>query len=142
VKNVFIVDPDIDITSDAQMDWALATRFQADRDLTVMNNMRALPLDPSLDLGKRIGAKAGFDLTLPFGRTGVDSIVPEIPTYATARFASVRAALEDGPKRYEELMAATGSRDGREIVLDLEQLRTEFTIGRDALGRYTLAKRA
>lgn len=142
VKNVFVVDPDIDITSDAEMDWALATRFQADRDLTVVNNMRALPLDPSLDAGKRIGAKAGFDLTLPFGRTGVESIVPEIPTYTAPRFPSIRAALEDGPKRYEELMAAVGSRDGREIVLDLEDLRTEFAIGRDALGRYTLAKRA
>ena len=34
VKNVFVVDPDIDIFSDEQMDWALATRFQADRDLS------------------------------------------------------------------------------------------------------------
>lgn len=142
VKNVFVVDPDIDINSDAEMDWALATRFQADRDLTVVNNMRALPLDPSLDPGKRIGAKAGFDLTVPFGRSGIDSFVPEIPTYATPRFASIRAALEDGPKRYEELMAAVGSRDGREIVLELERLRVDFTIGRDALGRYTLANRA
>ena len=36
VKNVFVVDPDIDIFSDEQMDWALATRFQADRDLVVV----------------------------------------------------------------------------------------------------------
>ena len=36
VKNVFVVDPDIDIFSDEQMVWALATRFQADRDLVVM----------------------------------------------------------------------------------------------------------
>jgi 2,5-furandicarboxylate decarboxylase 1 len=142
VKNVFVVDPDIDISSDAQMDWALATRFQADRDLTVVNGMRALPLDPSLDPGARIGAKAGFDCTVPFGRTGVDSFVPEIPTYGHQRFASIRAALEDGPKRYEELMSAVGSRDGREIVLELERLRADFAIGRDALGRYTLAKRA
>ena len=37
VKNVFVVDPDIDIFSDEQMDWALATRFQADRDLIVVD---------------------------------------------------------------------------------------------------------
>ena len=48
VKNVFVVDPDIDIFSDEQMDWALATRFQPDRDLMVMSGMRTLPLDPSL----------------------------------------------------------------------------------------------
>ena len=30
-KHVFVVDPDVDIFSDAQMDWALATRFQASK---------------------------------------------------------------------------------------------------------------
>ena len=49
VKNVFVVDPDIDIFSDEQMDWALATRFQADRDLSWSSGLRTLPLDPSLD---------------------------------------------------------------------------------------------
>ena len=104
VKNVFVVDPDIDIFSDDQMDWALATRFQADRDLVVHNGMRALPLDPSLDPGKRIGAKAGFDLTVAFGRSGMESLIPEVPTYGDRRFPSIRAALEDGPKRFEELI--------------------------------------
>ena len=66
VKNVFVVDPDIDITSDEQMDWAMATRFQPDRDLIVVPGMRTLPLDPSIISG-RVGAKAGFDLTWPFG---------------------------------------------------------------------------
>ena len=49
-KHVFVVDPDIDIFDDAQMDWALATRFQADRDLVVESGFRTLPLDPSLVL--------------------------------------------------------------------------------------------
>ena len=66
VKHVFVVDPDIDIFSDEQMDWALATRFQADRDLMVMEGMRTVPIDPSL-MGSRVGAKAGFDLTWPVG---------------------------------------------------------------------------
>ncbi len=141
VKNVFVVDPDIDIFSDAEMDWALATRFQADRDLVVHRGMRALPLDPSLDPGKRTGAKAGFDLTVAFGRSGMDALIPEAPTYGSRRFPSLRAALEDGPKRFEELIAAAGSRDGREIVLELERLRAELPITRDELGRYTLKNR-
>ncbi len=66
-KNVFVVDPDVDIFSDEQMDWAMATRFQPDRDLIVMSGMRTLPLDPSLPPGSRVGAKAGYDLTWPFG---------------------------------------------------------------------------
>ena len=45
-KHVFAVDPDIDIFSDAQMDWALATRFQADKDMLVTTGHRAVPLDP------------------------------------------------------------------------------------------------
>ena len=67
VKNVFVVDPDIDVFSDEQMDWALATRFQPDRDLIVIGGMRTLPLDPSLTGGARAAPKAGFDLTWPFG---------------------------------------------------------------------------
>ena len=138
VKHVFVVDPDIDIFSDEEMDWAFATRFQADRDLVVMDNMRAVPIDPSL-MGRRTGAKAGFDLTWPIGAAAkLELQVPAPPRYAGKRFASVEAALADGPKFFEDLMAAVGSRDGREIVRTLEGLRTAGTLERDAEGRYFL----
>ena len=68
--------------------------------------------------------------------------MPAPPVYDGARFASLEAALADGPKFFAQLMAATGSRDGREIVLELERLRAELPIGRDELGRYTLKNRA
>jgi 2,5-furandicarboxylate decarboxylase 1 len=136
VKNVFVVDPDIDFTSDEQMDWAMATRFQPDRDLIVLTGMRTLPLDPSITSG-RVGAKAGFDLTWPFG-TGarLETKVPEPPRFAGKRFASIEAALADGPKYFEELMTAVGSRDGREIVRTLEGLRAREALDRDGEGRY------
>jgi UbiD family decarboxylase len=134
IKNVFIVDPDIDIFSDEQMNWALATRFQPDRDLIVLTGMRTLPLDPSLT-GGRIGSKAGFDLTWPFG-TGdrLEARVPEPPRFKGKRYPSVEAALADGPKFFEELMSAVGSRDGREVVRALEALRPK--LDRDSEGRY------
>ncbi len=136
VKNVFVVDPDIDVFSDQQMDWALATRFQPDRDLVVMSGLRALPLDPSL-AGQKIGAKAGFDLTWPFGCGGrLETRVPAPPRFAGARFASLEAALAQGPKSFEQLMSAVGSRDGREIVRALEELRAKAALERDAEGRY------
>ena len=136
VKNVFVVDPDIDVFSDAQMDWALATRFQANRDLVVMDGMRTLPLDPSL-AGARLGAKAGFDLTWPFGSAGrIETRVGEPPRLGGKRFASVAAALADGPKSFAELMGALGSRDGREIVRALEALRAQVKLARDPDGRY------
>ena len=79
VKNVFVVDPDVDIFSDQQMDWALATRFQGARDLVVESGFRALPLDPSLG-PDRLGSKVGFDLTWPFGSGGAfDRQVPAPP---------------------------------------------------------------
>jgi 2,5-furandicarboxylate decarboxylase 1 len=137
VKNVFVLDPDIDIFSDEQFDWALGTRFQPDRDLVVMSGLRTLPLDPSLPPGVRVGAKAGFDLTWPFGTgTRLETRVPEPPRFAGARFASLQAALADGPKFFEDLMSAVGSRDGREIVQALETLRGAATIERDGDGRY------
>jgi 2,5-furandicarboxylate decarboxylase 1 len=140
VKHVFVVDPDIDVFSDAQMDWAFATRFQADRDLVVGSGFRALPLDPSLE-GGRTGAKAGFDLTLPFGQAqAVEHRIPEPPRFDGARFPSIEAALADGPKRFEQLMAATASRDGREIVIALEALRNRGRLDRDAEGRYLISK--
>ncbi|GIH14735.1 UbiD family decarboxylase [Rugosimonospora africana] len=140
VKNVFVVDPDIDVFSDQQMDWAMATRFQADRDLIVDSQLRALPLDPSLAPGTRIGAKAGYDLTWPFGSDQrLETTVPEPPRYEGARFASVRDALADGPKYFAELMAAMGSRDGREIVRELDALRAEPGLVRDGAGRHALA---
>jgi UbiD family decarboxylase len=143
VKNVFVVDPDIDIFSDEQMDWAMATRFQPGRDLVVEDGFRTLPLDPSLN-GAKVGSKAGFDLTFPFGSTHwIESTTPEAPRYQGRRFESVHAALADGPKHFEELMAALGSDDGREVVLALEALRNQGTLEREAdKGRYYLGGKA
>jgi 3-polyprenyl-4-hydroxybenzoate decarboxylase len=143
VKNVFVVDADIDIFSDEQMDWALATRFQPDRDLMVVGGLRTLPLDPSLapselreKAGGLTGAKAGFDLTWPFGSGArLETRVPEPPRFEGLRFTSVEAALAHGPKFFAELMAAVGSRDGREIVRTLEELRQKG-LDRDGEGRY------
>jgi UbiD family decarboxylase len=135
VKHVFVVDPDVDIFSSEQMDWALATRFQAERDLIVAGGFRGMPLDPSLR-GSRTGAKAGFDLTLPLGARSLESRVPEPPRFEGRGFDSLEAALADGPKFFVELMSATGSRDGREIVRALEDLRVAGRLKRDEQGRY------
>ena len=138
VKNVFVFDPDIDVFSDQQVDWALATRFQADRDLVIQSGMRALPLDPSLG-GTHTGSKAGFDCTMPMGTADtLESRVPKAPTYGGRRFPSLEAALADGPKTFEQLMAATGSRDGREIVCLFDDLRAKGRLGRTPDGQWML----
>src|SRR5215813_15220780 len=86
-KHVFAFDADIDVYSDEQADWALATRFQADRDLIVGSGFRVVPLDPSLT-GARTGAKMGFDCTIPFGKTSAfEWAVPAPPAVPAASAA-------------------------------------------------------
>jgi UbiD family decarboxylase len=139
IKNVFVVDEDVDVYSDEQMDWAMATRFQADRDMVIGSGFRGLPLDPSLD-GRRTWSKAGFDLTLPYGRREeIKFTVPEPPAIAgPARFQTVRGALESGPMYFGEIVGAVGSRDGREVMRDIDALRRQSLIGRLEDGRYVL----
>lgn len=140
VKNVFVVDDDIDVFSDAQMEWALATRFQVDRDLVASSGFRTMPLDPSLH-GSRTGDKAGFDLTFPFGwQKAQEFRVPAPPQFEAVKRSSVREALQEGPKYFRELMQAMGSRDGRDTAVALDDIRNEGHLSRDADGRYQLKK--
>src|SRR5712671_968421 len=142
VKNVFVVDPDIDIFSDEQMEWALATRFQPDRDFVVASAFRTIPLDPSLAGHASLGSKAGYDMTMPMNsKRKLEAEIPEPPHFEGARFACIEDALREGPKFFEQLMVAVGSEDGRELVLELEDLRSKGLIKRDAAeGRYMLVK--
>jgi UbiD family decarboxylase len=84
VKNVFVVDPDIDIFSEQQVDWALATRFQADRDLVVMSGSLGALLDPSAD-ERGVTAKLGIDATRPFGAPFAEKLVMDPARLAWAR---------------------------------------------------------
>ena len=67
MKHVFVVDDDIDIHDSEQIEWAMATRFQGDRDL-VTRHEKGSSLDPSSDIDTRETTKLGFDLTIPAGR--------------------------------------------------------------------------
>ncbi len=49
VKHVIVVDEDVDIHNPAEVEWAVATRFQADRDLVVIARepgLEARSVDP------------------------------------------------------------------------------------------------
>ena len=64
--------------------------------------------------------------------------VPEPPQRGTARFQTVREALQSGPMMFGQIMAALGSDDGREIVLHLDDLRREGVLTRLDEGEYAL----
>jgi 2,5-furandicarboxylate decarboxylase 1 len=78
MKHVFIVDDDIDIHKPEEIEWAMATRFQGDRDLIVKRE-KGSSLDPSSDLETRMTTKMGFDLTIPWGKDPKDFRRPELP---------------------------------------------------------------
>jgi UbiD family decarboxylase len=138
VKHVFVVDHDIDVFSDEQIDWALATRFQADRDFVAASGFRCVPLDPSLQ-GARTGAKAGFDCTKPFGKTdSVEFTVPHPPQLPQRERATVEDVLAKGPATYLELMAALATRDGRELLRMFDKLYADGRLTRLKDGRYAL----
>lgn len=140
-KNVYVVGPDIDIRSDREMEWALATRFQPSRDLIVLDNMAGVywPMDPSGRRHSLLNSVAGYDLTWGPEQGPNMPEEPRAPRYEHRRFSSLAAALEDGPKYFEELMAAVDSPDGRDVMAFLCEQRESGRLGRTpGNGRYYL----
>lgn len=71
LKHVVVVDDDIDIFNPMDVEWAIATRVQGDKDVIVIPGSRAKPLDPSLAVTPPgvvpTGAKVGIDATISEG---------------------------------------------------------------------------
>ncbi|WP_182179976.1 UbiD family decarboxylase [Methylobacterium radiotolerans] len=63
IKHAVVVDTDVDIHGPQEVEWAVSTRFQADRDLVVIPHAQGSKLDPSGREG--VGAKMGLDATVP-----------------------------------------------------------------------------
>ena len=63
IKQAIVVDADVDIHDSDKVEWAVATRFQADTDLITAHNAQGSKLDPSSRDG--ISSKLGYDATVP-----------------------------------------------------------------------------
>ena len=69
LKHVVVVDLDVDPFDMEQVEWAIATRFQADRDLMIFEDQPSSSLDPSalhVPGQKARTAKMGLDATIPW----------------------------------------------------------------------------
>ncbi len=66
LKHVVVVDPDIDPDDPVDVEWAIATRFQAGEDLILIRGVRGSTLDPSSADG--ITDKLGIDATVPLNK--------------------------------------------------------------------------
>jgi 2,5-furandicarboxylate decarboxylase 1 len=98
VKQVIVVDEDVDIHNPAEVEWAVATRFQADRDLVIIQESQGSKLDPSTRDG--VGAKMGLDATKPLS-------VPDM------KFKRIRVPGEDNLV-LDEILQQSDSRDWRD----------------------------
>jgi 2,5-furandicarboxylate decarboxylase 1 len=109
LKHVVVVDDDIDINDPMDVEWAIATRVQGDKDIIVIPNARAKPLDPSLPQGAGVvptGTKVGIDATIP---EGIPREHYERITYAYADTAKV----DDYVKGKKDVIGKSG--DEREV---------------------------
>ncbi len=69
MKRVIVVDEDIDIYDDRDVEWAVATRFQAERDLILIHGAKGSSIDPSAG---ETTSKMGLDATKPLGQPDFD----------------------------------------------------------------------
>ena len=73
LKHCVIVDEDINIYDPSDVEWAISTRFQADKNTIILSDQPGSSLDPSGNLteGKKATtSKAGIDATAPLTTTG------------------------------------------------------------------------
>lgn len=63
MKRVVVVDHDVDVYNDREVNWAIATRCQPDRDIVIISGARGSDLDPSTAGDDGYTSKWGVDAT-------------------------------------------------------------------------------
>ena len=66
LKHAVVVDSDVNVFEASEVEWAIATRFQAGEDLILIENVRGSTLDSSADQETGLTSKMGLDATRPF----------------------------------------------------------------------------
>jgi 2,5-furandicarboxylate decarboxylase 1 len=107
LKHVVVVDDDIDVFNPVEVEWAIATRVQGDRDIMIVSNVRGKPLDPSLAPTPHgivpTTAKVGIDATIS---EGIPKERYERITYAYADTAKISDYLGGKADREVETASA------------------------------------
>jgi 2,5-furandicarboxylate decarboxylase 1 len=65
LKHGVVVDSDVDVYNVSDVEWAIATRFQASEDLLIIKNARGSTLDSSANQETGLTTKVGIDATRP-----------------------------------------------------------------------------
>jgi len=165
LKHVVVVDDDIDVFNGTEVEWAIATRVQGDRDVIIIPEARAKPLDPSLSPRPPgvvpTGAKVGIDATISedipkerFERisyayadrakiadylAGKTDHCPAAPSDAIAVLAGkILSVIEQKPAYYSEIAAQFCDYDFQTVARAFGKLHAEQTLWQDPRGRMCL----
>jgi len=92
LKHAAVVDSDINVFDASEVEWAIATRFQAKEDLIIIENARGSTLDSSADQETGLTSKMGFDATRPFTKPREKFEKAKIP--ASKRIEKIARELE------------------------------------------------
>jgi 2,5-furandicarboxylate decarboxylase 1 len=168
LKHVVVVDDDIDVFNATDVEWAIATRVQGDRDVMIIPGARAKPLDPSLPIMPPgvvpTGAKVGIDATIGEGipherferiayayadRAKIDDYVggKSDPAPATVDAADgavnalaqkILAVIEKEPKYYSEIAEQFSDHDFQSVARAFGLLHAGEKLWQDARGRMCL----
>ena len=76
LKLVVVVDDDVNVFNEAEVLWALSTRFQADQDLVMVPGTMGVILDPSAS-ENGLTARMGMDATKPLQEKAIRLKVPD-----------------------------------------------------------------
>ncbi|HXV09674.1 MAG TPA: UbiD family decarboxylase [Burkholderiales bacterium] len=165
IKHVVVVDDDIDVFDPMDVEWAIATRVQGDRDVIIVPGARAKPLDPSLPVTPPgvvpTGAKVGIDATIGEGipcerferiayayadRAKIDDYVkgkadapPQTAGHDEKLIASladrILKLIETEPRYYQEIAEHFGAHEFQAVARAMGQLHAEGKLWQDSRGR-------
>jgi len=85
-KHVWVYDEDIDIYDELQREWAMATRFQGDKNMVIKERETGSSLDPGAETATRLTTKIGFDVTKPLVTQGKSYDRVDFPEVELSQF--------------------------------------------------------
>ena len=165
IKHVVVVDDDIDVFDAMDVEWAIATRVQGDRDVIIVPGARAKPLDPSLPVTPPgvvpTGAKVGIDATIGEGiprerferiayayadRAKIDDYVkgkadafPQTAGHDEKLVAglaeNILKLIEGEPRYYQEIAEHFGKHDFQAVARAMGKLHADGKLWQDSRGR-------
>ena len=117
LKHVVVVDDDIDVFNATDVEWAIATRVQGDRDVMIISNARGKPLDPSL-------APTPVGVVPTTAKIGIDATIPE--NVPRERYERIAYAYADRVKVDDYLGGKADAAKTGGAALSIEALAEEI----------------